>query len=402
MLLTESIDRLAAFEPVPFPVLSLYLDTRPDGRGRDNFEPFLRKAFRERLSTYRPSSPEHASFSADIERINRYLATSLEPSANGVGIFACAGADGFFEAVQLEAPVGEHRLFVDDRPHLYPLARVDDQYPRYAALVADTNFARIFVFGTGQTIRQQEVEGVKTKQVKVGGWSQARYQRHVENYHQQHVRDVVDALDRIVKAENISRIVIGGDEVVVPMLRDELPPHLSAMIVDVLRLDIDAPERQVLESTLTALRQRDARTDEEAVARLFDAVRGSGLGVVGAEDTLAALELGQVDELLITAAPDILTNVDHLVTESPAEPTAQTGNVADGLAAVEAAVADAETRADNGQQPVPQPVPATEKVAGRLVTLARRTAANIRFIEDPALLAEVGGVAALLRYRLQG
>jgi peptide chain release factor subunit 1 len=401
MTLTESIDRLAAFEPVPFPVLSLYLDTRPDTRGRDNFEPFLRKAFRERLSTYRPSSPEHASFSADVERINRYLAHSLEPSANGVAIFACAGADGFFEALQLEAPVAEHRLFVDDQPHLYPLARVDDQYPRYAALVADTNFARIFVFGTGQTVRQQEIEGVKTKGVKVGGWSQARYQRHVENYHQQHVRDVVQALDRIVKAENITRVVIAGDEVVVPLLRGELPPQLSDMIVDVVRLDIDTPERQVLESTLAALRERDARTDHEAVERLFDAVRGSGLGVVGAEETLAALERGQVDELLIAATPDVLTNVETLVAAGGETPVA-TGNLADGLAAVEAAAAEADAAGERTADQEPEPVPATEKAADRLVTLARQTGASIRFIENPALLAEVGGVGALLRYRLQG
>ena len=293
----------------------------------------------------------------------------------------------------------EHRLFVDDQPHLYPLARVDDQYPRYAALVADTNFARIFVFGTGQTVRQQEIEGVKTKGVKVGGWSQARYQRHVENYHQQHVRDVVQALDRVVRAESITRVVIAGDEVVVPLLRDELPPQLADMIVDVVRLDIDTPERQVLESTLAALRERDARTDAEAVERLFDAVRGSGLGVVGAEDTLAALERGQVDELLIAAAADVLTNVEALVAEGGETPVA-TGNVTDGLAAVEAAAAEADAAAE-GATDEPEPVAPAEKAADRLVTLARQTGAGIRFIEDAALLAEVGGVGALLRYRLQ-
>ena len=164
MLLTEDIDRLAAFEPVPFPVLSLYLDARADGTGRDNFDQFLRKAFRDRLRTYRPHSPEHASFSADVERIKRYLANELQSSSNGVAIFACAGADGFFEAYQLDAPIDDHRLYVDDQPHLYPLARLHDQYPRYAAVVADTNFARILVYSTGQVVRQDEIQGVKTKQ----------------------------------------------------------------------------------------------------------------------------------------------------------------------------------------------------------------------------------------------
>ena len=85
-------------------------------------------------------------------------------------------------------------------------------------------------------------------------------------------------------------------------------------MLDTIPLDIGAPERTVLAATLEALRQKDAETDAQVVDRLFEAVRGSDLGVLGADDTLAALQLGQVDELVITARPDILTNVDHLVT----------------------------------------------------------------------------------------
>src|SRR5918993_930124 len=112
MLLTEDIDRLAAFEPVPFPVLSLYLDARADSTGRDNFDQFLRKAFRERLRTYRPHSPEHASFSADMERIKRYLAKHLRSASSGGGIFSRAGGVGFSGPAHLAAPVEHHRLYV--------------------------------------------------------------------------------------------------------------------------------------------------------------------------------------------------------------------------------------------------------------------------------------------------
>ena len=127
----------------------------------------------------------------------------------------------------------------------------------------------------------------------------------------------------------------------------------------------------MLAATLDALRQKDAETDAQVVDRLFEAVRGSDLGVLGAEDTLAALQLGQVDELVITARPDILTNVDHLATPTPAVAPTPTGNVAEGLAAVEAAAAVAEEAA-----PPAEPVPAPEKVADQLVTLARQTSAT--------------------------
>ena len=40
-------------------------------------------------------------------------------------------------------------------------------------------------------------------------------------------------------------------------------------------------------------------------------------------------------------------------------------------------------------------------LADTLVAKARQTSARVTFVEDAALLAEAGGVGALLRFRLQ-
>lgn len=135
----ELRDRLAAFEATMLPVLSLYLDTSSDGHGRDEFDAFLRKALKDVGTTFPLRSPQRLSVEADRERI----------------------AAGFFEAVQVDAPFAEHSLHVAERPHLYPLARLTDQHPPYAAVVADTNAARLFVFGRGVTLRTDAVQGTK-------------------------------------------------------------------------------------------------------------------------------------------------------------------------------------------------------------------------------------------------
>ena len=80
----------------------------------------------------------------------------------------------------MNAPLEDNYLYVYNQPHLYHLTRLDDAYPRYAALLTDANTARIFVFGLGETLETEEVKGKKVQRVKVGGWSQARYQRRVE------------------------------------------------------------------------------------------------------------------------------------------------------------------------------------------------------------------------------
>ncbi|MCA1560788.1 MAG: hypothetical protein LC804_11145, partial [Acidobacteria bacterium] len=273
MSLSEQLDRLAAVEPVPFPFISLYLNTQPDQHGRDNFEPFVRKEFKERSRGFAVHSTERESLDRDIERINQYLAADLKPSANGLAIFACAGADEFFEAVQLTAPIDEHRLYISDQPQLYPLARLESQYPRYAALLADTNSARLFVFSTGELIDQRELKNVKTRRTSMGGWSQARSQRHVENYHLHHAKEVVDMLDKVVRAESIPHVILAGDEVIVPLLREQLPQHLSDKIVDVVRLDVDAPEQDVLATSLKSLKRQAAESEREKVESVVGSYR---------------------------------------------------------------------------------------------------------------------------------
>jgi peptide subunit release factor 1 (eRF1) len=387
MPLNETIDKLAAFEPTDLPVISLYLNAQADQHGRDNFDAFVRKEFKAKSQTFPSRSPARLSFDKDSERITAYL-EKLRPSANGVAIFACAGAGDFFEAVELDAPIDKHRLYVYHQPHLYPFARLSDKYPRYAALIADTNAARIYVFGIGKRLREDLVQNQ--------GWAQARYQRHienyylrhrfvarggesryqryVENYYLRHAKEVVDALDKTVRAEDIKQIVLAGDEVILPVLREQFSPYLREKVVDILRLDITTPEHEVAKQTLQALRANDAKTDIERVERLMDEYRSGGLAVIGVHDTLVALSAWQVDELYLSSQlEDVHAGVEkiakHLLPHLP-----------DDLGA------------DNdGTQEV--------KVPGELVTRARQTGVPVTFIEDAGLLADVGGIAATLRYK---
>jgi peptide chain release factor subunit 1 len=346
-LLTEQIDTLAAFTPTELPVISLYLNTQSDDHGRDHFASFVKKELHTRAGTFAPQSAAHVSFVKDVARIEKYLATELRPSTNGLALFACAGAENFFETVQLNAPLEQHEIYVDRRPHLYTLALVNEQFPRYAAVVADTDSARLFVFGLSSTISEARVESPKMSRTQAGGWSQARYQRRMENDHLQHAKEVLEVLDRVVRKEKIQYIVFAGDQVVIPLLQKQLSPFLAAKVIDVLRLDIHTPERQVLEATLAAMRRQDAKDDSEKVEHLLGDYRSGGLAVVGVPDVLAALAKGQVEEVLLSAS--------------------STG--------------ESETTSEN------------------ILAQARQTGARFRLIEDATLLAGVGGVGASLRYR---
>jgi peptide chain release factor subunit 1 len=388
MTLNEQLDRLAAFEPSPYPVVSLYLNTQPNERGRDNYQAFVRKELKARTLSYPAKSPERETLERDLESIVKYMDGAVEPSANGLAIFACHAA-GLFEAIQLDAPdifQREHWLYVGDQPHLYPLARVASQFPRYAAVHADTNYTRILVVALGGVASRTAVEGEKTRRTSQGGWSQARYQRHIENYHLQHVKEVVATLEKIVLSEGLDRIVIVGDAVVVPLLREQMPKALAGMIVDEINLPSHAADGDVVKATLESMRKADQGTDREKVEAAVGAYRAGGLGVVGPDATLLALTNGQVDELLIAASPAGLGSLS----DSPAAEMAIANDAGIAAPALEPSAAGEAATAEMG----------TVRLADELVTKAHQTAARICFIEDAALLAPYGGVAATLRYRI--
>jgi peptide subunit release factor 1 (eRF1) len=342
--LASQLDRLVAADTGPFPVISLYLDLRPNEHGRDQFDQFLRKELTERVDTYPASGPERDSLERDAAKIRDYL-SAVEGSTNGLALFAASGAD-LFEAIPMAAPVEAHRLYIAPQPHLYPLARILDEYPRYLALLVDTRSARIFVFAANAVVKTEAIEGQKTKHHKKGGWSQARYQRHTANFHLHHAKEVVDAVERITRDEAIDKILISGDEVILPLLREQMPKQVVEKVVDIVKMDVRTPEHEVLEATIEALREHDARDDRERVDELIGAYRANGLATVGLDNVRRAFELGQVDELVITAAPDSSDENNELVLQ------------------------------------------------------ARNTSATIRFIQDATLLQPVGGVGAFLRFRL--
>ena len=109
---------------------------------------------------------------------------------------------------------------------------------------------------------------------------------------------------------------------------------------------------------------------------MLDAWRAGGLAVAGPAATLEALQLGQVDEMLITSTPETLKP------HTPAKVELTSGPI--GVDTSAPAQADE-----------PRLI-----LADELVTRAQQTAARVRFIEDPALLEGIGGVGALLRFRL--
>ncbi|MGH9371917.1 MAG: hypothetical protein ACRD15_10345, partial [Vicinamibacterales bacterium] len=150
--------------------------------------------------------------------------------------------------------------------------------------------------------------------------------------------------------------------------------------------DTNAPLDQVIKASLETMRRVRVQTEREKVDAAVGAYRAGGLGVVGPEDTLEALGKGQVEELLITARVRELQPVG-------------------ATAAARAAASIQGVLPAPAVEPVAAGEPAevgavTVRLADELITKATQTAERITFVDDPTLLVDHGGVAAILRFRI--
>ncbi len=343
--------RLADVEATEAPVLSLYLDMRPQATGQ---RPAVRSGLvvlKDRLheieKTLGPRGPDLDSFRSDVIRVEAYLDNDVSAATQGLALFACA-QQNLFEAVEAGVEF-ENQVTAAPLPDLYQLARLLDQQEVSVVAVVDSNTARLFVTRAGlfeEVGGPDEASDLYPKRSKFA-WSQARYQRKVESHRADFAGEVASEIERLVHAEGAARVILAGDEVAIPLLRGALSPQVTALVcAEVPRIDIRALKDDVREEISPILAQAEADDARIVADRLVGAVRGGGLGTSGLEHTRSALEQGQVDLL-------VLSNDAHL------------------------------SRAERDE----------------LVRLAAVSDAGVEVVEGHALFNELGGVGALLRYR---
>ena len=345
----DLLRRLATLEPSGRPVLSIYLDVRPqatgEAPGRRGGLTLLKGRLREIEKTLPPRGDALESFRTDAALVELYLEEEAPRAAQGLAIFASAG-HALFEVVE-SGVLFEDQVSIGPTPDLFQLARLLDEQETAVVALVDSNTARLFVSRTGALAERggADEDSISFQKRSMDGWPQARYQRHIDKH--DFAGEAAVAIEDLMEQEGATRLVLAGDEVAITPLRDALTPQTAALTTDVLRVHIRTSRHELQRAVAPVLAQAEADDAHSAAERLIDAVRADGLGVAGLERTQAALAQGQVDELLIDPSAEI-----------------------------------------------------DESTRNELVRMATLTGATVEVLEGHDDLLRLGGVGALLRYRL--
>jgi hypothetical protein len=350
---------------------SLYLDASRTTEDAAELVALRWRAARERLA-------DGGADPATLDALED-LVTGEANSVPGVAAFAGDGKVAFTAA--LPRPPRREISRYARLPHVMPLlAQAPPRGPQLHVR-ADRSGGEIIAVGPHPNggedhpdrAAREEISGHgwPVHKTKIGGWSQARYQRSAEEAWAENAKELAAAVTAAAAQYHAELIVVAGDVRARSLLLAYLGTPLRNSVVTVDR-EVDASSGLIEE---VAEQAAQAWADDETCGRLeqFRSQLGTGQALEGLAETLAVLRDGQASDVFVTDDPSSAARA--WIGLEPTDVAASQEEMAER--GIEHAVAD---RAD-----------------AALVRAAAATGAELRFVPDGEQPPR-SGVGALLRY----
>jgi peptide chain release factor subunit 1 len=131
-----------------------------------------------------------------------------------------------------------------------------------------------------------------------GGWSQARYQRHIEKLEHDHYKAVVEELEARFRRLGRPRIVMVSSEETRGDLQETLPAEIAEAIIGWTTAEAHATGAELHEHVKPIVEEWRAARESDTVERWREEVGKGARGTAGWADTLEAASDGRVETLL--------------------------------------------------------------------------------------------------------
>jgi peptide chain release factor subunit 1 len=240
---------------------------------------------------------QYKSVSEDLARIESLVADELVLSSGGLAVFA-ASAAGLWKVFRLPVKCGP-LLVVDHTTRMRPMIEFLDHYRRYCTVLVGKGKARIFLLDPGGVQERSEVLGLVPGRHDQGGWAQARLQRHHDDRVMHHLKETTDEVFALFKEEAFDQLFVAGTEELVSEFVEYLHPYVRSRLSGSFPMEMISSADEVQEQTLSAARDLLQSKEGEAIDNLRAEVHAGDLGAAGLEDTLHALQKGQILRLLV-------------------------------------------------------------------------------------------------------
>ncbi len=286
-----TLERLSRLERRGRPVLSVYLDLDParfpTPTARDS-----------QLGALLGNARRHGA-DKDADRIEAFLHAepTITRGVRALAIFSSVDA-GILEAVGLPSPVAPMAV-VDTVPWLEPLAGMISPGD-WGVAVASRSAARLLRGAPTALTEFAAVHDEVHRRHAQGGWSQARFQRGIEEEVAVHVRRFADRLLRAHLRRPFEHLVIVSSDELRPVIEHSLHSELANVLAGTIDADLEHASTDEIARAVAPVIERAERDREHAlVARLEQALGTGGAAGAGLDEVLSMLEQHRVEALLV-------------------------------------------------------------------------------------------------------
>jgi peptide chain release factor subunit 1 len=305
----EQLRELAAFRARRGCAVSLYVGLDPSmvptaGDLASHTRSLLARA--ERQVDEQRSSLSHAerkALASDLERIASWFETEFSrEGVRGVAVFA-AGLNSFFRPLTLPWPVDDDAR-IAQQLYLAPLVRGVGRGDGAVVAYVGRERGDVYLLRGGQLTPVVDETADVPGRHDQGGWSQARYERHIETIVDRHLRDVADAIDRCIRGLRGARVVLVGQEETRPGFEGLLSSDVRSALLGWAAAEAHADASGLLEAARPLLDGWRVGREDELLARWREEAARSGRAATGWEETLQAASDGRIELLLVQDGAD--------------------------------------------------------------------------------------------------
>jgi peptide chain release factor subunit 1 len=246
---------------------------------------------------------QRGSLKADWEHVARWFADDFERGGSrGLVVFA-AGLDNFWRTLPLPEPVPD-KVKVGRDFELAPLVPLVGRADGTIVAVVGREQGRLYRLTGGRLEELVQHYDEQHGQHDQGGWSQARYRRHIEKLVQEHLKGVAEELDRSRRRLHSPRVVLVCSEEMRSEFTGELSADARAALVGWTSARAQAGPTELLEAVTPILERAEATDEADAIARWREEAGRNGRAAAGWEQTLEAASDARVELLLFQEGTD--------------------------------------------------------------------------------------------------
>jgi peptide chain release factor subunit 1 len=297
----DDVRRLAGYRAAEGSAISLYVDLAPTDsptpRDASTRVSALLADGHKDIAARALGHREKEALKSDFARIERYFEHEFErDGAHGVAVF-CAGLDDVFIPLPLTEAVPDG-IRVEREFYLAPLAPLVGRGDGALVVVVNRERGSLYRLRAGKLVQAADLSEEQPRRHDQGGWSQSRFQRHIDELAAEHFRTVADAVDRRVRQGKGIRLIVACPEEIRSEFEELLSQGTRQALVGWAAVEAHAGAKE-LQAAVAPLLER-ARAEEETahLERWREELGRDGRAVGGWARTLEAASDARVELLL--------------------------------------------------------------------------------------------------------